>query len=354
MYEGLLLFAIPLFKTKRGEFMIEFEYNGKSSSEFGIIITSIEENNELESRSLILGQKNKYRARENHFGTTYDKNYSFNITFIKDLCKKGYYPSIETRTVDEKDVNVLVFPELPTLDKDTNILQFPSSYDLSVSNGILLSQHSDYFTSNDIKILNSWLTSPQIPKLLKIKRPKNEYDNYYFEDIDFFATITAVNVESIGKPYQITYTVTCDSPYGYTPEKIVQASSTDFSPTHFVIDNQSDCTEEYIYPVLKITPHNNKGEISLLNTSDNNNKLSLNLKNYTGDSFYMDCQNMKLYQNENNVETALTFEELGIDETNIENIYWLRLCSGKNDITIHGNIYIDIIYREPRKVGAFI
>ena len=335
--------------------MIEFEYNGKSSNDFGIIITSIEENNELESRSLILGQKNKYRARENHFGTMYDKNYSFNITFIKDLCKKSYYPSIEKRTIDDIEHDTLVFPDLPTLDTSTNTLKFPSSYDLTVANGTLLSQHSDYFTSNDIKILNSWLTSPQFPKLLKIKKPKKEYDNYFFEDIEFFGVITSVNTENIGKPYQVTYTVTCDSPYGYTPEQTVQASSTDFSPTSFIINNQSDCAEEYIYPLLKITPHGSKGEISLINENDNQNKLILNLKDYENNQpFYMDCKNMKIYYVDNDIENVVTFEELGITEKNVENIYWLRLCYGNNNITIQGNIYVDVIYREPRKVGVFI
>lgn len=37
--------------------MLEFEFNGHKSSEFGVIISRVEENDNLISRSPILGQK---------------------------------------------------------------------------------------------------------------------------------------------------------------------------------------------------------------------------------------------------------------------------------------------------------
>ena len=338
---------------KRGEKLVEFEFNGQSSKDFGVIVTTIENNNELESRSLILGQKNKYRARENHFGTTYDKNYSFDITFIKDICRRSYLPTMEDRKINDITYdNVLVFPDTPSIDSDTHTLMFPSSYDVTISNGTLISQHSDYFTSNDIKILNAWLMSPQFPKLLRLKNTNKSNDDYYFEDIDFFGTITAANVENIGKPYQITYTVTCDSPYGYTPEKTVWNSSTETSPTTFKINNYSDCQEEYIYPIVKFNPVSGyHGEIKIKNKSDNDHELILSTENLNRDIiFYMDCQNLKLYTDNG----SITFKELGITEDTINNIYWPRLCYGENEITIQGNMSVEIIYREPRKVGAFV
>lgn len=333
--------------------MVEFEFNGRSSDEFGVIVTTIEENNELESRSLILGQKNKYRARENHFGTTYDKNYSFNITFIKDICKRDYLPWVEDKIIDGVEYNnVLVFHDTPTIDPKTHVLTFPSSYDLAVSNGNLISQHSDYFTSNDIKALNAWLTSPQFPKLLRLKNKNTTNDDYYFEDVDFFGTITAVNVENIGKPYQITYTVTCDSPYGYSPEKKVWQSSTKNNPTSFTINNTSDCQEEYIYPLIKFNPiEEYRGEIRLLNITDNNRELILNTKDIINKiTFYMDCQNFKLYAD----DQEISFKELGITSETINNIYWPRLCYGINEFVIQGDMSVEITYREPRKVGVFI
>ena len=51
--------------------MLQFEFNGHTSDEYGLIVTQIEENDELINRSLQLGDKNKYRPKENHFGDDY-------------------------------------------------------------------------------------------------------------------------------------------------------------------------------------------------------------------------------------------------------------------------------------------
>ena len=66
--------------------MLQFEFDGHNSSEYGIIMTGITDNDNLESRSLQLGEKNRYRARENHFGTVYDDNYSFTLSIMKNPC----------------------------------------------------------------------------------------------------------------------------------------------------------------------------------------------------------------------------------------------------------------------------
>lgn len=45
--------------------MLQFEFNGHTSDEYGLIVTRIEENDTLVNRSLQLGEKNKYRPKEN-------------------------------------------------------------------------------------------------------------------------------------------------------------------------------------------------------------------------------------------------------------------------------------------------
>ncbi len=328
--------------------MISLEYNNKNSSDFGVIITSIEENNNLESRSLILGQKNKYRARENHFGAQYDSNYSFNISFIKDPCGKEIGATVEN--------NTLVYSDSPSVEDNTLIF---NDNNVTLSKGMFLSKTSDYFSSSDIRVLNAWLTSPQFPKLLKFVRSEDESsEEYYTEDIEFFATITKATTENVGKPCEITYTVMCDSPYGYTPEITYSTSATTDNIREFTLINNSDCQDEYIYPVLTITPYedfNGKGEVSIKNKSDNDSTLSFNLKDYDGiDPFIIDCKNLKIYKIKDNIETIVTFKDLGVTDDNINEITWTRLCSGNNDFEIKGNVTVTFTYREPRKVGAFI
>ena len=349
--------------------MLEFEFNGHSSKEYGIVIADIEENDDLESRSLILGEKNKYKARENHFGTKYEKNYSFNIKIIKDYCQKdtlpslthNYSDSLNIEDIEKKDVrslenmeigsienekDVLVYPEISDrMYLDDGVLRYPPGYDISLRRGLLTSQHEDYFTSNDIRSLNAWLMSPQFPKLFKFHN-----NDYFMEDIEYFVTITEVKTEHSDNPYQLTYTVTCDSPYGYTPLQSQKISSTKSYISEIILFNTSDCKNEYVYPLVKIFP-TKPGKIKLSNQSDSGiNELVLDIDEEHLFPFYMDCENLILYKKD---ETDISFDEIGINGDTINNLYWLRLCWGINKIQLNGDAIVEITWREPRKVGIF-
>lgn len=341
--------------------MLEFEFNGYNSEEFGVIIASIEENDQLESRSLILGEKNKFRPRENHFGTTYEENLSFNIVLIKNPCKKSILPYLEaTEAITEKSKNTLIYDMISNnMVIDNGILKFPKNYTANLSNGVLTTEAEDYFTSNDIKALNAWLTSPQFPK--KLKFLNNEY---YKEDIEFFVTFTDISTENIGKPFKLICTATCDSPYGYSSlqtEKITSntVESTgiklnDLNKTKYLY-NMTDCRSEYVYPTIEIEPVKPNEQITICNLSDNPLK-ELTITPKTIDSIYIDCERLKIYKFDNyKNEVQITFDDLGISDPNdILKIYWPRLVYGQNIIWTNGLAFITIQWREPRKVGAFV
>lgn len=268
--------------------MIKFEFNGINSDKYNIMITKLENNDSLMSRSVVTGQKNRYRPRENHFGTQYDGNYSFTIGVSKNPC---------------------------------------------------LSNDRYFFTSNEIKRINSWLTSPQLPKIFKF------LDNdYYDEDIEFFVTITEINTEHIVKPHELIYTVSCDSPYGYTPIIKHSIASSSTIPQSITITNNSDELEDYVYPLIKIVPKDH-GNITLKNITDNG---QMTIKSLRNDDFYIDCLRLKIYDT---TKSLISFEELGISD--VDSIYWPRLCSGDNKLEFTGNAQIELSYREPRKVGVF-
>mgnify|MGYP001781794944 FL=1 len=67
--------------------MLQFEFNGHTSDEYGLIVTRIEENDTLVNRSLQLGEKNKYQPKENQFGTLYSDNYSFKMGVMRNPCR---------------------------------------------------------------------------------------------------------------------------------------------------------------------------------------------------------------------------------------------------------------------------
>ena len=283
--------------------MLQFEFNGHTSDEYGLIVTRIEENDTLVNRSLQLGEKNKYRPKENQFGTLYGDNYSFKMGVMRNPCR-----------------NKNVVPEL--------------------KNGIIIPNDSDYLTSNNIRIINAWLTSPQYPRLLKFIG-----DDYFSEGIEFFATITEVSTEHASLPYELTYTVTCDSQWGYTPLILCKTTSSSTLPREYSIQNNSDCWEDYVYPTIKVSPKSH-GIITIKNKTDNGRTMKINA--LKSDDFYIDCRNLKIYDI---TKSIVSFEDLGIED--IDDIYWPRLAYGENIFEFTGDATFEISYREPRKVGAF-
>lgn len=313
--------------------MLQFEFNGHTSDEYGLIVTRIEENDTLVNRSLQLGEKNKYRQKENQFGTLYGDNYSFKMGVMRNPCRnKNVVPELKN--------GILKYDSTYTPYLDNGILKFSMNYTADIKNGIIIPNDSDYLTSNNIRIINAWLTSPQYPRLLKFIG-----DDYFSEEIEFFATITEVSTEHASLPYELTYTVTCDSQWGYTPLILCKTTSSSTLPREYSIQNNSDCWEDYVYPTIKVSPKSH-GIITIKNKTDNDRTMKINA--LKSDDFYIDCRNLKIYDITNSI---VSFEDLGIE--NIDDIYWPRLAYGENIFEFTGDATFEISYREPRKVGAF-
>ena len=313
--------------------MLQFEFNGHTSDEYGLIVTRIEENDTLVNRSLQLGEKNKYRPKENQFGTLYGDNYSFKMGVMRNPCRnKNVVPELKN--------GILKYDPTYTPYLDNGILKFSMNYTADIKNGIIIPNDSDYLTSNNIRIINAWLTSPQYPRLLKFIG-----DDYFSEEIEFFATITEVSTEHASLPYELTYTVTCDSQWGYTPLILCKTTSSSTLPREYSIQNNSDCWEDYVYPTIKVSPKSH-GIITIKNKTDNDRTMKINA--LIRDHFYIDCRNLKIYDITNSI---VSFEDLGIED--IDDIYWPRLAYGENIFEFTGDAAFEISYREPRKVGAF-
>ena len=313
--------------------MLQFEFNGHTSDEYGLIVTRIEDNDTLVNRSLQLGEKNKYRPKENQFGTLYSDNYSFKMGVMRNPCRnKNVVPELKN--------GILKYNPTYTPYLDNGIIKFPMNYTADIKNGIIIPNDSDYLTSNNIRIINAWLTSPQYPRLLKFIG-----DDYFSEEIEFFATITEVSTEHASLPYELTYTVTCDSQWGYTPLILCKTTSSSTLTREYSIQNNSDCWEDYVYPTIKVSPKSH-GIITIKNKTDNDRTMKINA--LKSDDFYIDCRNLKIYDI---TKSIVSFEDLGIED--IDDIYWPRLAYGENIFEFTGDATFEISYREPRKVGAF-
>ena len=313
--------------------MLQFEFNGHTSDEYGLIVTRIEENDTLVNRSLQLGEKNKYRPKENQFGTLYGDNYSFKMGVMRNPCRnKNVVPELKN--------GILRYDPTYTPYLDNGILKFSMNYTADIKNGIIIPNDSYYLTSKIIRIINAWLTSPQYPRLLKFIG-----DDYFSEEIEFFATITELSTEHASLPYELTYTVTCDSQWGYTPLILCKTTSSSTLPREYSIQNNSDCWEDYVNPTIKVSPKSH-GIITIKNKTDNGRTMKINA--LKSDDFYIDCRNLKIYDI---TKSIVSFEDLGIED--IDDIYWPSLAYGEIIFEFTGDATFEISYREPRKVGAF-
>jgi len=277
--------------TKFGKY---FKYDGKTTEDFGLIIGSFENKTETEiglERSVDRGESNTYRTRANHFGTYYDDVLTFEITLIKDPCKF-------------------------------------SGEDL-------------YFTRSETRKINRWLTSSHYPILFHM----TDYDNHIIADeqVDYFGIFNSVEAHKAVNIAGLTFTFTCDSPFAYSSVK--EEVITSETSVNSIIYNDSDEAHDYVYPLLKITP-NIDGIITIKNETDSNGTMDINC--LIGNVVYIDAQKLKVTDLAGGL---ISFEKLGIND--VDNIYWMRFCSGENKIKIIGNATVRFTWREARKVGAY-
>jgi len=114
--------------------------------------------------------------------------------------------------------------------------------------------------------------------------------------------------------------------------------------------------EAVIYPVIKIVASHPEGstdtgkiEVGIKNETDNGRELKVKLN--AGVMNVIDCNKAKIYTENEGVEKLLRFNDLGLKSYSY--IYWPRLFNGENKITVTGTADVTMIYREPRKVGAY-
>lgn len=274
-----------------------FTFNGHSSTEFHLVLAAFDTQDEMEmgiTRSVEHGEFAKYRSRPNHTGAVYDDVLQFDITLIKDPC---YFSS-------QKEME---------------------------------------FTRREVGKLNAWLTGPQYPSLFHMEDYPD--DTTADEQVDYFVTVGEVSSTYLNGVCGLTYTLYCDSPYGYSPEIINTLTCTTALPYDDAIVNNSDELQSYEYPTLEIVPKST-GKLTWKNITDDNKSLTIDV--LQDNNIYLDCRNLVP---RDDTGALITLESMGITDTG--NLYWPRLCAGENHIQITGDAIITMKHREARKVGAY-
>lgn len=316
-----------------------FTYNNKSSEDFNLMIGGVNASTAIPfamSRQVIKGNLNRFKNQVNFMGTAWSDVLVFEISVIRDVCN----------------------------DKKAELV----------------------FSEDEVNEINTWLTSPDYPLLFHM---------YNYEDAtpivdqyDYFGVFSDVEAQEIaGEVVGFTMTFTTNSPFAWTAEKTVaQSCPSDGTELNIMVDGSEEFRE--VYPLIEIVGVSDnefdynpetgeytgsasaREEITITNTNDTYGEFKKNEETgrYEFDEtprsvtlkvphipVYIDSRRARIYDivstSSGGVNHILDWEDLGLED--VSYIYWPRLFNGENKWNIEGNCNIKIIYREPRKVGAY-
>ena len=274
-----------------------FEYDGKSSEDFGVTMCTSGPIDNVPlglTREAIKGENTNHRPVANFYGIKYSDVLSFEITITK------------------------------------------------LNDGV--------FSRNEVREINTWLTSPRSPSVLSINDDE-------FDLVDYYGLFTGVENTYASGIAMLTYTFQTNAPDAWS--KIQKFDFECTGDTEVKCINDTDEIYDYVYPDLTITSTSGS-EISIINKSElsmDEKKMSFTFPDGIT-TIYIDTKFHKVYYIVGGKQIMLTFDQLGInteeiDKSGILSLYWLRLVPGKNVINIKGNCTLTISYRSPRKVGAY-
>ena len=211
----------------------------------------------------------------------------------------------------------------------------------------LMKEDGTSFTKDEQRIVEKWLTSPKFSSTLTtIDCDANPHFKYLGK---FTKTSWKVGDDYMALDFTFSvngsYAYETYSFYAETPN--TAALDRDHNKNwSFYINCETDEPEEWVYPkmTIKTAEGANSPSFTLTNTTDGSRKMIVNTERT--DEFVFDCRHC--------IATAsggdLTFEDIAWD--NIENIYWMRLKSGSNYISVVGDLTILIEYDSPVKIAG--
>ena len=283
-----------------------FTYNGKSSDDFGVIICASEQPESIPiglTREILKGEITSRRPVANWYNAKYSDVLTFEVTITKP----------ENRA----------------------------------------------FSREEIRDINAWLTGPRTPTLLF-------FEDEAFDPINYYGVFTDVANTYGSGILMLTYTFTCDAPYGWSNEREFKYTSGGV----LEVVNDTDEINDFVYPLLEISANPGQ-EIEIENLSEISTVLLLHKIKITipsdinGSTYknplYIDTKLHKIYTKLNNSTTLpVNLSDLGFSTeslTNLDNgslgLYWPRLVPGTNKFKITGDCSIRMTFRCPRKVGAY-
>lgn len=159
-----------------------------------------------------------------------------------------------------------------------------------------------------------------------------------YTEVQYEAIIYNPKIIDVGGVKGMEFTVSTNSPFGYSPTMNKTYSITDTNKTiGFYINTDED---DYIYPTVTITMAQ-AGNLTIANSTEVANR-NFTLNNVTvGEVITL------------NNELPHISSSTSHDVYKDFNKNWIRLIDGKNTLTFNLNCTVKIEYKEVRKVGVY-
>lgn len=196
----------------------DFTFSGRKFSDLSCEYIPANFNNEMDislalERNMDSGETNKYRTEANYFGDTWSDTLTLELHIIKN---PGVYPTQEAQSI----------------------------------------------TRSEVREITKWLTSSHYPEWIAFNLPSgSEDDATHYRG--WFRNIETLSVDD--KIYGLKLYFECTTPFGYTNNITNIKKVTTYD--NLTVANNSDETQNYCYPAVTITPHEN-GQIFICNLSD--------------------------------------------------------------------------------------
>lgn len=223
--------------------------------------------------------------------------------------------------------------------------QFPNEYgtmsDKLTFEYALIKKNEEPFTDEEQVTIESWLSSPKFSSELKV------IDCDGTEAAIYYGKFTNTEWHTCAGGWSAVV-FTFENKYAYPYKHFTHTFNISGSQT-ISFNCQSDELEEYVYPIITITATEETEQVTIVNKTDDDNTLTLRALDSL--PITMDCNLCMLTDETTN--GVVDFKDVGWND--VGNIYWPRLVSGINTLSITGTIQLVISYDAPyKKVGGWL
>ena len=191
---------------------------------------------------------------------------------------------------------------------------------------------SAYFTEHECREILRQLTG------FRGYRPMQIYMDDFDELYNFNIRVQKVSYRKVGGHVAaIILYMECDSQFAWSKEF---RYSFDVSPEkNLVFINMSDDLNNYLYPKVVISPKSAISVLEIVNLTDNN--WTTSIRNIAANEIItMDSKNQIL---QSSIKNRIILNDF--------NLHFVRLLSGKNELSINANCILSFTFQVPRKVG---